>query len=80
MSLAAITVLQGTIASAAGHEVEADEMKPFAPGKTNITHCVNGIYRDSEVLGADAEMFEEMLVRMQRTVDIVFGHGKYMCF
>jgi cytochrome P450 len=83
-----VTGLLSKVAPAAGDEVEVDGKKMFIPGGTNVGYCAWGIHRSREVFGEDAEMFRperwlinygEKLARMQRTADLVFGYGKYMC-
>jgi cytochrome P450 len=78
----------GKVVPAQGDEVEVDGRKVFIPGGTTIGYCAWGIHRNKEVFGEDAEVFrperwligdEERLKRMQKTLDLVFGYGKYQC-
>lgn len=83
-----VTGLFNKVAPPAGDEVEVDGKKMFIAGGTNVGYCAWGIHRNKEIFGEDAEMFRpgrwliddvEKLKRMQKTVDLVFGYGKYMC-
>ncbi len=65
-----------------------DGEKMFIPGGTNVGYCAWGIHRNKEIFGVDADMFRPerwltsggvKLTRMQKTADLVFGYGKYMC-
>jgi cytochrome P450 len=78
----------GKVVPAQGDEVEVDGRKVFIPGGTTIGYCAWGIHRNKEVFGEDAEVFRperwligdgERLKRMQKTLDLVFGYGKYQC-
>lgn len=60
----------------------------FVPGGTEIGTCVWGLLRNVDVFGKDSDLFRperwleakgEKLATMERTVDMVFGHGKYQC-
>jgi cytochrome P450 len=60
----------------------------FVPGGTEIGYCAWGIHRNTAIFGSDAELFRperwleatgEKLANMEKTVDLVFGHGKYQC-
>ncbi|KAI9769905.1 MAG: hypothetical protein M1839_003306 [Geoglossum umbratile] len=60
----------------------------FVPGGTNIGVCSWGVQRNKSVFGQDADMYRperwleasgEQLVRMEKTNDLVFGHGRYQC-
>lgn len=58
------------------------------PGGTDIAYCAWDFYKDPSVFGEDAKYFRperwieakgETLLAMQRTIDLIFGHGKYSC-
>jgi len=60
----------------------------FVPGGTDIGYCAWGIHRSRDVFGSDADWFRperwleakgEKLAAMERTIDLMFGHGKYQC-
>lgn len=60
----------------------------FIPGGTNIVYSAWDFYKNHEVFGEDAEVFRperwleatgDRLSRMQQTLDLVFGYGKYGC-
>ncbi|KAL4928037.1 cytochrome P450 [Aspergillus undulatus] len=60
----------------------------FVPGGTQIGYSGWAIHRDPNVFGADAELYrpgrwlegsEEQLLAMNRTLDLVFGSGRYAC-
>jgi cytochrome P450 len=60
----------------------------FIPGGTDIGYCAWGVHRNRDVFGSDSELFRperwleakgEKLAVMERTIDLVFGHGKYQC-
>jgi hypothetical protein len=60
----------------------------FIPGGTDIAYSAWDFYKDPKIFGADAEVFRperwleaspEQLANMQRTIDLVFGYGKYSC-
>jgi hypothetical protein len=60
----------------------------FVPGGTDIAYCAWDFYKDPAVFGQDAAFFRperwleaegDKLLRMQRTIDLIFGHGKYSC-
>ena len=60
----------------------------FVPGGTNIGMNLTGIMRSKKVFGKDADMFrpERFLeldgtarTKTQRDVELVFGHGRWMC-
>jgi cytochrome P450 len=60
----------------------------FIPGGTDIGYCAWGVHRNKSVFGNDAELFRperwleakgEKLAKMERTIDLIFGHGKYQC-
>jgi cytochrome P450 len=60
----------------------------FIPEGTEIAYAAWDFYKDPAIFGDDAEIFrperwleasEERLVVMQRTVDLIFGYGKYQC-
>ncbi|KAF2007088.1 cytochrome P450 [Amniculicola lignicola CBS 123094] len=59
----------------------------FVPGGTRIAHCTWGIQRN-EIYGEDVEVFRperwievdaERLLRMEQTLDLIFGHGRWGC-
>ncbi|KAJ9667423.1 hypothetical protein H2201_002291 [Coniosporium apollinis] len=60
----------------------------FIPGGTNIVYAAWDSYKDAEVFGEDADIFRperwleatgDRLSRMQQTLDLVFGYGRYGC-
>ena len=60
----------------------------FIPEGTEIAYAAWDFYMDPAIFGADAEIFrperwleasEEELAAMQKTVDLIFGYGKYQC-
>lgn len=60
----------------------------FIPGDTNVGVSYHMMMRRVEIFGSDAEVFrperwieadEEAYNRMDRTVDLLFGTGKYTC-
>lgn len=60
----------------------------FVPGGTQIGYCAWGVHRNPAVFGPDADLFrperwfetdEEKLLAMHRTIDVVFGSGRYAC-
>jgi len=60
----------------------------FIPGGTDIAYSAWDFYKDTNIFGADAEIFrperwleasEEQLAIMQKTIDLIFGYGKYSC-
>ena len=60
----------------------------FVPGGTNIGYCAWGLHRNKGTFGADADVFSPVrwieasdarLAEMNRTLDLVFGWGKYAC-
>jgi cytochrome P450 len=60
----------------------------FIPGGSEIGYCMLGIQHSKKIFGEDAALFrperwleadEEKLREMQNTVDLVFGHGKWLC-
>jgi cytochrome P450 len=82
-----VTGLLSKVVPEAGDQVEIDGKKIFLPGGTNIGWCVWGIAMSKDVF-EDADMFRperwlvndtEKLARMSKTVDLVFGYGKYQC-
>jgi cytochrome P450 len=60
----------------------------FIPEGTEIAYAAWDFYKDPAIFGEDADIFRperwleadpERLVLMQRTVDLIFGYGKYQC-
>lgn len=60
----------------------------FVPEGTEIAYAAWDFYKDPAIFGEDAEIFRperwldadgEKLETMQRTVDLIFGYGKYQC-
>lgn len=60
----------------------------FVPGGTQIGYSGWGVHRDTNVFGSDADLYrpdrwieagEEQLLSMNRTMDLVFGSGRYAC-
>jgi len=60
----------------------------FLPGGTEIGQCAWSIMRSKKVFGDDAELFRperwleaksEKLESMERTLGLLWGHGKYSC-
>lgn len=60
----------------------------FVPGGTNIGYCAWGLHRNADIFGEDATIFRperwleaegEVLAEMNRTLDLVFGAGRYAC-
>lgn len=60
----------------------------FIPEGTEIAYAAWDFYKDPAIFGEDSEIFrperwleagEEKLGVMQRTVDLIFGYGKYQC-
>ena len=60
----------------------------FVPGGTQIGYCAWGVHRNPAVFGPDADLFrperwfetdEEKPLAMHRTIDVVFGSGRYAC-
>jgi cytochrome P450 len=60
----------------------------FVPGGTDIGYNAWGVHRNRDVFGRDSELFRperwleatgEKLAAMERTIDLIFGHGKYQC-
>ena len=83
-----VTGLLSKVVPEAGDKVEVDGKMMFIPGGTNIGWCVWGITMNKEIFGVDASIFRperwlindtEKLSRMNKTVDLVFGYGKYQC-
>jgi cytochrome P450 len=68
---------------------EGDTFKGlFIPGGTNIAYSAWGTHRNKKTFGEDAEVFRperwlektgEELQRMERSVECVFGSGRYGC-
>lgn len=60
----------------------------FVPGGTNISHNPCGVHRNTTIYGADTEVFrperwieasEEDRLRMEQTLDLNFGYGRWSC-
>lgn len=60
----------------------------FVPGNTNIGYCAWGLHRNVDIFGKDATIFRperwheaegESLAEMNKTLDLVFGAGRYSC-
>ena len=60
----------------------------FVPGGTNVGYCAWGLFRKKDTFGTNAHIFrperwiegsEPQLAEMNRTLDLVFGWGKYSC-
>ena len=60
----------------------------FVSGGTNIGYCAWGLHRSVDAFGEDAKMFRpdrwheaegDYLAEMNRTLDLVFGAGRYAC-
>lgn len=60
----------------------------FVPGGTDIGWDAWAMARNADVFGDDSEIFRperwfeaegEKLARMERTIDLLFGYGKYQC-
>jgi hypothetical protein len=60
----------------------------FVPGGTDIAYCAWDFYKDPAIFGPDAAYFRperwleaegDKLIAMQRTIDLIFGYGKYSC-
>lgn len=60
----------------------------FIPGGTAIGQCSWGIHRNKAIYGEDAKLFRperwfeakgEQLARMEKTNQMIFGHGLYRC-
>lgn len=60
----------------------------FVPGGTQIGYSGWGVHRNPAVFGADGDLYRperwleaegEVLLEMNRTVDLVFGAGRYAC-
>jgi cytochrome P450 len=60
----------------------------FIPGGTEIGECFWGVQRNKEIYGEDAMLFRperwleaegEKLEKMDKTIQLVWGHGKYQC-
>jgi cytochrome P450 len=58
------------------------------PEGTDIAYCAWDFYKDPKIFGDDAEIFrperwleadETKLANMQKTIDLIFGYGKYSC-
>jgi len=58
------------------------------PGGTEIAYSAWDFYKDPNIFGPDSEIFrperwleasDEKLQAMQRTIDLIFGYGKYSC-
>lgn len=71
-----------------GDTVEIDGKKVFIPGGTSIGYCAWGVHRNKDVFGDDADVFRperwlepesEKLTQMHKTIELVWGYGKYQC-
>ena len=60
----------------------------FVPGGIDIGQCAWGVQRSKQIYGVDSMVFRperwleasgESLEKMERTVGLVWGYGKYMC-
>lgn len=60
----------------------------FIPGGVEIGQCIWGVERSKEVFGQDSGMFRperwleakgEQLEKMEKSVNLVWGYGKYSC-
>lgn len=60
----------------------------FVPGGVDIGQCLWGVERDPEVFGQDSMIFKperwleakgEQLEKMEKSVGLVWGYGKYSC-
>ncbi|CAG8982895.1 hypothetical protein HYALB_00002912 [Hymenoscyphus albidus] len=60
----------------------------FIPGGTQIGYCAWGVHRNPDVFGEDADAFRperwlesdgEKLANMKKTIELIFGYGKYQC-
>ncbi|KAF2731743.1 cytochrome P450 [Polyplosphaeria fusca] len=60
----------------------------YVPGGTRIAHSTWAVQRDPEVFGVDTEVFrperwieadDEQKMRMEQSVDLVFGYGRWGC-
>lgn len=58
------------------------------PGGTNVIYAAWDFYKSREIFGQDADIFRperwleatgDQLTEMQRTIDLVFGYGRYRC-
>ena len=71
-----------------GDTVSVDGEPVYLPGGTNVGIAVLAMLRRKSVFGEDVEEFrperwlagdEQAVAAMSRTVDLVFGYGKYQC-
>lgn len=83
-----VTGLLSKRAPVGGDEIEVAGQKVTIPEGTDVGYCAWGIHRNKDIFGEDADVFrperwliadEERLAIMNRTVDLVFGYGKYQC-
>jgi cytochrome P450 len=60
----------------------------FVPAGTYVGICARGVQRNKSIFGEDVEVYRperwieasgERLQRMEKTADLVFGHGRYHC-
>ena len=60
----------------------------FVPGGIDIGQCAWGVQRSKQIYGVDSMVFRperwleasgERLEKMEKTVGLVWGYGKYMC-
>ena len=74
---------------AGGETVTVDGKPVYIPGGTDVAISVLGMFRRQTIFGEDVDVFrperwlverdEGKLAAMNRTVDLVFGYGKYQC-
>lgn len=72
-----------------GETVKVDGDTAYLPGGTNVGVATLGMFRRRDVFGDDVDVFrperwlmdedDRNLAVMNRTVDLVFGYGKYQC-
>lgn len=72
-----------------GETVTVDGEPVYLPGGTNVGIATLGLFRRRDIFGDDVDLFrperwlidedEQKLAVMNRTVDLVFGYGKYQC-
>ena len=72
-----------------GQTVTVDGEPVYLPGGTNVGIAILGMFRRRDIFGDDVDLFrperwlleedETKLAVMNRTVDLVFGYGKYQC-
>ncbi|KAF2456270.1 cytochrome P450 [Lineolata rhizophorae] len=84
-----LTDLLPKVVPPGGDTVDLDGKKVFLPGGVNVGLCTIGFLQDKRVFGDDVEVFRPerwleaaengTVESMNRTVDLVFGYGKYQC-